>query len=91
MAITRPLRALTTLDRFGTVEWIRDEPMLRRLRVPELKHAMGFPSPFRMDPGTRGDRIKLLGNGVCPPVITRVLSSLASVHETDRSMSMAAE
>ena len=40
--IDRPLRTLTTLDRFGLVTWVDGEPRLRMLQVPELKRAMGF-------------------------------------------------
>ncbi len=51
--------------------------MLRMLQVPELKRAMGFDDRFRVDNGTRRDRIRLLGNGVCPPVMEAVVRSLA--------------
>ena len=37
------------------------------LQVPEIKAAMGFPSAYRLENGTRRERIKLLGNAVCPP------------------------
>ncbi|MDP2329225.1 MAG: DNA cytosine methyltransferase [Reyranella sp.] len=89
--ITRPLRTLTTLDRFGLVEWTQGEPTLRMLQVPELKRAMGFPHSFKMNQGTRRDRIKLLGNGVCPPVIAALLGSLAKRREVSSSMAIAAE
>ena len=46
------------------------------LQVPELKRAMGFDKDFVLPVGTRRDRIRLLGNGVCPPVMTAVVSSL---------------
>ena len=74
--LDRPLRTLTTLDRFGLVQWHRGGPTLRMLQVPELKRAMGLPSGFMMDRGTRRDRIRLLGNGVCPPVMAAVVSAL---------------
>jgi hypothetical protein len=51
--------------------------MLRMLQVPELKRAMGFDDRFRVEYGTRRDRIRLLGNGVCPPVMEAVVLSLA--------------
>ena len=44
--LDRPIRTLTTLDRFGLVTWDRDVPMLRMLQVPELKRAMGFAEEF---------------------------------------------
>lgn len=74
--LDRPIRTLTTLDRFGLVTWNDDVPMLRMLQVPELQRAMGFGSDFKLPHGTRRDRIKLLGNGVCPPVMKAVVRSL---------------
>src|ERR1700730_11913767 len=67
--LERPLRTLTTLDRFGLVTWDGREPMLRMLQVDELRRAMGFPATFRFDHGTRRDQIKMIGNGVAPPVM----------------------
>jgi DNA (cytosine-5)-methyltransferase 1 len=89
--LDRPLRTLTTLDRFGLVEWTRGEPSLRMLQVPELKRAMGFPGAFKMNRGNRRDRIKLLGNGVCPPVITKILSVLTSDKEHELRLMVAAK
>jgi len=74
--IDRPLRTLTTLDRFGLVTWNRNTPMLRMLQPPELQRAMGFNGHYVLPFGTRRDRIKLLGNGVCPPVMKAVVQSL---------------
>lgn len=76
--LDRPLRTLTTLDRFGLVTWIRGKPMLRMLQVPELLKAMSFDSSFVLPFGTRRDRIKLLGNGVCPLVMKSVVNSLTN-------------
>ncbi len=87
--LDRPLRTLTTLDRFGLVEWNKSEPTLRMLQVPELKRAMGLPASFTMNHGTRRDRIKILGNGVCPPVVTKILSSV--VIQNQSGVAMAAE
>ena len=75
--LDRPLRTITTLDRFGLVTWEGREPMLRMLQVDELRRAMGFDPAFRLDRGTRRDRIRLLGNGVCPPVMAAVVRRLA--------------
>ena len=50
-SLDRPLRTLTTLDRFGLVTWDGDTPMLRMLQVPELKRAMGFGKAFRIERG----------------------------------------
>ena len=74
--LDRPIRTLTTLDRFGLVEWENGEPRLRMLQVPELKRAMGFSAGYRLPFGTRRDQIKMLGNGVCPPVMTAIVRTL---------------
>ena len=74
--LDRPLRTLTTLDRFGLVQWDGSHPTLRMLQVPELRRAMGVPEDFRLKFGTRRDRIRLLGNGVCPPVMAAVVHTL---------------
>ena len=74
--IDRPIRTLTTLDRFGLVTWDGDTPMLRMLQPPELQKAMGFAEGYILPYGTRRDRIRLLGNGVCPPVMEALVRSL---------------
>ena len=74
--LTRPLRTMTTLDRFGLVTWDGPTPLLRMLQVPELQMAMGFEEAFVLDEGSRRDKVKLLGNGVCPPVMKAIVKSL---------------
>lgn len=64
-----PLRTVTTLDRFGLVTWQRNEPMLRMLQPPELLRAMGAGTGHKLPFGSRRDKIKLCGNGVCSPVM----------------------
>lgn len=71
-----PLRTITTLDRFGYVRRNGSGHEMRMLQVPELKRGMGFPDRHKLDRGTRRDRIKLLGNAVCPPVMQAVVSQL---------------
>ena len=74
----RPLRTITTLDRFALVEHDGKMWTIRMLQVPELKRAMGFSDDFVLATGTRRDRVRLLGNGVCPPVMEAVVRSLIS-------------
>lgn len=83
--LDRPLRTITTLDRFGLVQWQGNEPTLRMLQVDELKRAMGLvrlrnehglPVTYTIEHGSRRDKIKLLGNGVCPPVMSAIARSL---------------
>lgn len=78
--LDRPLRTITTLDRFGLVTWDGDTPMLRMLQVEELMAAMGFSDGYSLDGiGQRRDRIKLLGNGVAPPVMSAIVSAITRV------------
>lgn len=74
--LSRPLRTITTIDRFALVEHDGNAPRIRMLQVPELKRAMGFDEDFRLPAGTRRERIRLLGNGVCPPVMDAVVRAL---------------
>jgi DNA (cytosine-5)-methyltransferase 1 len=73
----RPLRTITTLDRFGLVTWEGKTEMLRMLQVPELTRAMGFGDDFVLDSvKQRRDRIRILGNGVAPPVMKAIVETL---------------
>lgn len=74
--LNRPLRTVTTLDRFALILHHGREPRMRMLQVPELKRAMGFEEDFQLPAGSRRDRIRLLGNSVCPPVMKAVVESL---------------
>jgi len=74
--LQRPLRTLTTLDRFALVVWEDGEPRMRMLQVPELKAAMGISDTYQMQHGTRRDRIRILGNGVAAPVMQAVIETL---------------
>ncbi len=74
--IDRPLRTLTTVDRFGYVRPCQGGHEMRMLQVPEIKAAMGFPEKHRFDHGSRREKIKLLGNAVCPPVMKAAIESL---------------
>lgn len=71
-----PLRTLTTLDRFAYVKPTAEGHQMRMLQVPEIRAAMGFPEDYRLEHGTRREKIKLLGNAVCPPVSEAVLRTL---------------
>ncbi len=74
--LDRPLRTLTTLDRFALVVWEDGEPRMRMLQVPELKAAMGIGPSYLMQHGNRRDRIRILGNGVAAPVMRAVVETL---------------
>ena len=85
--LNRPLRTLTTLDRFGLVSGTGNKTTLRMLQVSELKRAMGFPESFILDQGSRRDRVRLLGNAVCPPVMKSVIENLLLATPMERSPS----
>ncbi|GBR54984.1 DNA cytosine methyltransferase [Gluconobacter sphaericus] len=76
--LDRPIRTLTTVDRFGLVRWTEGVATFRMLQVPELRRAMGYPENAKLERGSRRDRVKLLGNGVCPPVMQAAVTSLTS-------------
>jgi len=72
----RPLRTITTLDRFAIVKPSKTGHLMRMLQVPELKAAMGMPKKMKLPTGTRRDRLKMIGNAVSPPVMRSVLRQL---------------
>jgi DNA (cytosine-5)-methyltransferase 1 len=80
----RPLRTLTTLDRFAYVRPKKRGHEMRMLQVPEIRAAMGFPTTHKLEKGTRRENIKLLGNAVCPPVMRVVVSTLTSGQKKSR-------
>ncbi|MDE0433758.1 MAG: DNA cytosine methyltransferase [Bryobacterales bacterium] len=81
--LTVPLRTITTLDRFGLCEPSDDGPTLRMLQVPELARAMGFNDELILKRGTRRDRVMLMGNGVCPPVMEAAVKALVGREQSD--------
>jgi len=75
-SLDKPLRTITTLDRFAYVKPTRKGHFMRMLQPEELKAAMGFDKGYKLDTGTRRDKIRLMGNAVCPPVMRTIISSL---------------
>lgn len=74
-----PLRTITTLDRFAYVVPDNGNHKMRMLQPEELKLAMGYSTDFMLESVeglTRRDRVKLMGNGVCPPVMESIIQSL---------------
>lgn len=76
--LDRPLRTITTVDRFALIEPGSAGPTMRMLQVSELKRAMGLPDDFKLPVGNRRERIHMLGNGVCPPVMETVIRALTA-------------
>jgi hypothetical protein len=53
------------------------------LQVDELQRAMGFSGDYVLSQGSRRDKIKLLGNGVCPPVMQHIVTTLTGSVASD--------
>lgn len=74
--LDKPLRTVTTVDRFALVKSDgRGRRLMRMLQIPELQIAMGM-TGMSLKHGSRRDRIKLLGNAVCAPVMTVIVAHL---------------
>ena len=75
--LDRPLRTITTLDRFALVRPNCVGHEMRMLQPSELSVAMGFPKTYRFpECAMRRDCIKLIGNAVCPPVMRAIVRAL---------------
>lgn len=74
-----PLRTITTLDRFAYVKPTSKGHVMRMLQPEELKQAMGWPKTYKFNQGTRRDKIKMIGNAVCPPVMKAIVKNLISI------------
>ena len=80
-----PLRTVTTVDRFAVVRRKRGAHQMRMLQVEELMKAMGFNHSvddrrYQLQHGTRRDKVRLLGNAVCPPVMAHIVRTLTNYH-----------
>jgi DNA (cytosine-5)-methyltransferase 1 len=74
--LDRPLRTITTLDRFALVAPHGKGHTMRMLQPLELAAAMGFPATYIWPTATRREKIKLIGNAVCPKVMKAVITAL---------------
>jgi len=77
--IDRPLRTVTTIDRFAFVKPTNTGHMMRMLQPEELKIAMGFPETYRLEAGTRREKVKLMGNAVCPPIMNSIVRQMSKM------------
>lgn len=71
-----PLRTVTTIDRFAYVKPTPDGHVMRMLQPDELRKAMGFPEHYKFPDVTRREKVKLMGNAVCSPVMEAIVQSL---------------
>lgn len=74
-----PLRTITTVDRFGLVTWCKGVPMLRMLQPSELLAAMDSSNDHVLPIGSRREKVKLCGNGVCSEVMTAIFQWMQEV------------
>ncbi len=82
--LARPLRTITTLDRFALVKPSKNGHVMRMLQPPELAKAMGFPASYSWPDVSRRERIRLIGNAVAPPVMSEVLRALCGLEHSPR-------
>lgn len=76
-SLDRPLRTITTLDRFALVKPSSSGHQMRMLQPDELRMGMGYGPDFQFASGAnRRDKVKLMGNGVCPPVMEAIVKQL---------------
>ena len=85
MAPTRQAAGKHSIDRFVQLQhwtdllYVKPTPeghVMRMLQPEELKLAMGWPREFRIEHGIRRDKIKMIGNAVCPKVMNAVVNTL---------------
>lgn len=69
--IHRPIGTITTRDRWAIVDGNR----MRMLSAQECRRAMGFPEHYIL-PQQHRLAVHLLGNAVCPPVVTDIINTL---------------
>lgn len=72
-----PLRTVTTIDRFALVTWTGDTPYMRMLQPNELLKAMSGGTEHILPHGSRREKVKLCGNGVCSDVMTAIFRWIA--------------
>jgi DNA (cytosine-5)-methyltransferase 1 len=84
-SLDAPLRTITTIDRFGLVTWRNDEPYLRMLQPSELLKAMGGGNEHILPFGSRRQKVKLCGNGVCADVMTAIFQWIGAKQEASIS------
>jgi len=77
-----PLRTVTTIDRFGLVTWRGKTPYLRMLQPDELLKAMGARG-HSLDHGSRREKVKLCGNGVCSPVLEIIFKKIKQIQKQE--------
>lgn len=70
-SLGRPLGTITTRDRWAVIDGDR----MRMLTSDECRAAMGFPTGYLL-PATHKEAVHLLGNAVCPPVASDLITAI---------------
>lgn len=83
--MSEPLRTITTVDRFAYVKPTPEGHMMRMLQPDELRRAMGFPDKYEFPQISRRDKVKLMGNAVCSPVMEAIVASLKAGLDTSQT------
>lgn len=78
-----PLRTITTIDRFAYVKKQSNRWQMRMLQPSELARAMSLPEDHRLMIGTRREKVRVCGNGVCAVVMKRIVEQLSAINESD--------
>ena len=86
-SLDSPLRTITTHDRFGLVTWKGNTPYMRMLQPPELMKAMGAGYRHTLPRGSRRDKVKLCGNGICSPVVEMIFKKISQVCSSEIDLS----
>ncbi len=79
--LAAPLRTVTTIDRFALVTWKKNVPHMRMLQPNELSKAMGGGQDHKLPHGSRREKVKLCGNGVCADVMTAIFKWIDGQHD----------
>lgn len=79
--LDQPLRTVTTVDRFALVRKQNNRYVMRMLQPTELARAMSLPDSHTFPVGSRREKVKLCGNGVCANVIEAIVERLRSAEQ----------
>lgn len=90
-SLDAPLRTVTTVDRFGLVTWKQDTPYLRMLQPSELIKAMGagakpYHPAHTLPLGSRREKVKLCGNGVCAPAMEAIFRKISNIEAARKTL-----
>lgn len=70
-SIHRPVGTITTRDRWAIIDGNR----MRMMKKQEVRASMGFPESYML-PETHREAVHLMGNAVCPPVVTDLIDAV---------------